>query len=86
MKCYNTIQELCGQYIGNVSALEQVNPTGESPHTQINNVYSMMWPNPPLAGADIVMQDDAWLRFLEEQPFGEQANISENLDETWSFS
>ena len=38
-----------------------LDPTGESPQTQINNVSSMMWPNLP--GMDVVMQDDNWIRF-----------------------
>lgn len=41
-------------------------PVGESPETQINNVFSMMWPNvPPLEAADVVMGDDGgWMEFL----------------------
>ncbi|POR36979.1 Regulatory protein GAL4 [Tolypocladium paradoxum] len=41
-------------------------PVGESPETQINNVFSMMWPNvPPLEAADVVMGDDTgWMEFL----------------------
>lgn len=38
-----------------------LDPTGESPQTQINNVSSMMWPN--LADIDVAMQDDNWIRF-----------------------
>lgn len=41
-------------------------PVGESPETQINNVFSMMWPNvPPLEAADVVMGDEVgWMEFL----------------------
>lgn len=41
-------------------------PVEESPQTQINNVFSMMWPNvPPMEAADVVMGDDAgWMDFL----------------------
>jgi hypothetical protein len=41
-------------------------PVGESPETQINNVFSMMWPNvPPLEAADVVMGDEfGWMEFL----------------------
>lgn len=41
-------------------------PVGESPETQINNVFSMMWPNvPPLEAADVAMGDDTgWMEFL----------------------
>ncbi|KAG9255844.1 uncharacterized protein F5Z01DRAFT_672492 [Emericellopsis atlantica] len=38
-------------------------PVGESPQTQINGVFSMMWPN--AATSDFTMGDDAgWMEFL----------------------
>ncbi|EFY89192.1 Fungal specific transcription factor domain containing protein [Metarhizium acridum CQMa 102] len=41
-------------------------PVGEGPETQINDVFSMMWPNiPPLEAADVVMADEVgWMEFL----------------------
>jgi transcriptional regulatory protein GAL4 len=44
----------------------QQQPVGESPQTQINSVFSMMWPNvPPMEAADVVMGDEAgWMEFL----------------------
>lgn len=44
----------------------EAQPVGESPQTQINNVFSMMWPNvPPMEAADEVMGDEAgWMQFL----------------------
>ena len=41
-------------------------PVGESPETQINHVFSMLWPNVhPLEAADVVMGDDiGWMEFL----------------------
>lgn len=49
-----------------------LSPINESPQTQMNNVYSMMWPNVPALEADVVMQDDAWMEFLrgEDPDFG----------------
>jgi len=44
--------------------MANADPTNESPQTQMNNVYSMMWPNVPALEADVVMQDDAWMEFL----------------------
>lgn len=41
-----------------------LSPINESPQTQMNNVYSMMWPNVPALEADVVMRDDAWMEFL----------------------
>ncbi len=84
-KCYDTIQKLCGEYLINTQASDalQLNPTVESPQTQINNVYSMMWPN---AEADVVMQDDAWLRFLDDLPIEDPTNLGNNAtSETLPF-
>jgi transcriptional regulatory protein GAL4 len=35
-------------------------PTEESPQTQINNVYSMMWPNANDTEVDALMQGGLW--------------------------
>jgi len=50
-----------------------MSPINESPQTQMNHVYSMMWPNVPALEADVVMQDDAWMEFLR----GEDPNFNE---------
>ena len=40
-------------------------PVAESLQTQINSVFSMMWPNaPPMEAANVVMGDDGWMEFL----------------------
>ncbi|XXH00994.1 hypothetical protein Hte_007345 [Hypoxylon texense] len=47
-------------------------PIADSPQTQINHIYSMMWPNiTPLEAADLVMGDDSWMDFLGEDGGGE---------------
>ncbi|KAK2024053.1 fungal-specific transcription factor domain-containing protein [Colletotrichum zoysiae] len=47
-------------------------PIDESPQTQINSVFSMMWPNvPPMEAADVVMADDAWMEFLRSGTSGD---------------
>ncbi|GKT44228.1 regulatory protein gal4 [Colletotrichum spaethianum] len=47
-------------------------PIDESPQTQINSVFSMMWPNvPPMEAADVVMGDDAWMEFLKSGTSGD---------------
>lgn len=89
IKCFNTIQSLCGQYLTSGSGnTTQSNPppTEESPHTQINNAYSMMWPNIQLAEADVAMHDDAWLNFLGDLPPDEQQYINNDIPEEWSFT
>ncbi|KAF4781001.1 fungal specific transcription factor domain-containing protein [Colletotrichum scovillei] len=53
-------------YEDNAAQPSAPEPIDESPQTQINSVFSMMWPNvPPLEAADVVMGDDAWMEFLK---------------------
>ncbi|KAK1660130.1 fungal-specific transcription factor domain-containing protein [Colletotrichum godetiae] len=53
-------------YEANTAQASAPEPIDESPQTQINSVFSMMWPNvPPLEAADVVMGDDAWMEFLK---------------------
>ena len=61
-----------GLAIENVAANQTVDvnswpeqPVAESLQTQINSVFSMMWPNaPPMEAANVVMGDDGWMEFL----------------------
>ncbi|KAK2012209.1 fungal-specific transcription factor domain-containing protein [Colletotrichum eremochloae] len=53
-------------YEPNTVPVDTPEPIDESPQTQINSVFSMMWPNvPPMEAADVVMGDDAWMEFLK---------------------
>lgn len=65
-RCHQVILKLCDQFLQDEEKIGIANadPTNESPQTQMNNVYSMMWPNVPALEADVVMQDDAWMEFL----------------------
>lgn len=68
-KCKNTINSLCEEYLVNTpTAAGPFNPTDDSPQTQLNSAYPMMWPNLPGMEADVFMQDDTWLKFLDETP------------------
>lgn len=71
-ECHDVLQRLCGPFLQTQSNVEmsQVNatppasnmgyPTEESPQTQINNVYSMMWPNTIDSEVDVLMQGTLW--------------------------
>lgn len=77
-KCYDVIQRLCSPFLeSHVPDPQQsigvtpgsVNiefPIEESPQTQINNMYAMMWPNANPAEADVPMQDSMWTGFFPE--------------------
>ena len=63
---------------GQVS-FDDLGPIDESPQTQINSVFTMMWPNvPPMEAADLVMGEDAWMDFLMGEGAGDDSNV--NLD------
>jgi transcriptional regulatory protein GAL4 len=88
LKCYDTIHNLCGEYLRSNSSTNdfQMPSTQESPQTQISNVYSMMWPNVPAIEADVVMQDEAWLRFLNELPPEQQIITDLDItDDQWGI-
>ncbi len=73
-RCHDVITGLCEQYLEHprfrkdqdedVGVVQE--PIDESPQTQMNHVYSMMWPNLPALEADVMMQDDAWMEFLKD--------------------
>jgi transcriptional regulatory protein GAL4 len=48
------------------------NPTEQSPQTQINNVYGMMWPNSNDAEVDVFMQGGLWRDVFPEMAATEQ--------------
>jgi transcriptional regulatory protein GAL4 len=69
--CYNVLQRLCGPFLQPQTIAQEATmvttpdvltgyPTEESPQTQINNVYSMMWPNANDTEVDALMQGGLW--------------------------
>lgn len=50
---------------------EMMLPIDESPQTQMNSVYPMMWPNVPAFEAADQFMDDAWMDFLGAEGGGE---------------
>ncbi|GME37288.1 hypothetical protein GTA08_BOTSDO04204 [Neofusicoccum parvum] len=67
--CHDVIVRLCGPFIqspGSDTAPVPIisgSPTQESPQTQINSIYPMMWPS-TTNEMDLVMQDGAWTDLL----------------------
>ncbi|KAF9637679.1 hypothetical protein BFW01_g8575 [Lasiodiplodia theobromae] len=68
--CYDVIIRLCGPFMqspGSDTDAPTVvfpgSPTRESPQTQINSIYPMMWPS-NTNEIDLVMQDGAWTDLL----------------------
>ncbi|KAI4663350.1 uncharacterized protein J4E78_003762 [Alternaria triticimaculans] len=98
--CLNVLQRLCGPFlqseITGQDAHVLATPAGdllehateESPQTQINNVYSMMWPNANDAEADVLMQGGLWPDFLPDvddsgQPRPSGPNVYSDSQFAW---
>ena len=87
-ECYDIIQRLCGPFLQpQVAAQDQQfvatpdnnimgYPTEESPQTQINDVYAMMWPNANQAEVDVLMQEGLWTDFFPGMEETAQQNPS----------
>ncbi|KAG9558488.1 hypothetical protein KCU71_g10169, partial [Aureobasidium melanogenum] len=64
IECQSVIMRLCGHFLSTTStsvpSCAPLLATEESPQTQINNVYSMMWPNASPASTDLLMSDPQW--------------------------
>ena len=77
-ECSVVIHRLCGSFLQSQAVPHDAqstttpdsgmmgHPTEESSQTQINNVYSMMWPNANPGEVDILMQEGLWNNFFPE--------------------
>ena len=98
--CLNVLQRLFGPFLQSEIPGQDAHvfatpggdllehPTEESPQTQINNVYSMMWPNANDAEADVLMQGGLWSDFLPDvddpgQPRPSGPNVYSNSQFSW---
>ncbi|KAH0340319.1 hypothetical protein KCU81_g6854, partial [Aureobasidium melanogenum] len=85
IECQSVIMRLCGHFLSTTSAsIPSCAPliaTEESPQTQINNVYSMMWPNTSPASADFLMSDPQW-GFITDQEHIDLESMPQNWDWT----
>ena len=73
-ECHRVILQLCSDYLSlgvpqdATPATQQLimNPIEESPQTQLEAVYSMMWPNANFVETDTFMQDQDWNAFVAD--------------------
>jgi transcriptional regulatory protein GAL4 len=89
-ECYNVLQRLCGPFLQSPAIAQGHDvvatpdtgiighPTEESPQTQINNVYSMMWPNANDAEVDILMQGGLWTDLFPDVGDSNQQDVGES--------
>lgn len=72
-ECYDVVQSLCSDYLHTpfdapTSALNlDLEPVEESPNTQIEGLYSMMWPGADTSEIDMLIENDDWNSFITNQ-------------------
>ncbi|CAD0097214.1 unnamed protein product [Aureobasidium vineae] len=86
IECQSVIMRLCGQFLdttasASVTSSVPLVATEESPQTQINNVYSMMWPNTSPASTDLLMSDPQWALVMNQGHFD-----PESVPQTWDWT
>ncbi|KAI4717188.1 hypothetical protein E4T48_06570 [Aureobasidium sp. EXF-10727] len=86
IECQSVIMRLCGQFLNtaasaSVTSCVPLVATEESPQTQINNVYSMMWPNASPASTDLLMSDPQWALVMNQGHFD-----PESVPQTWDWT
>lgn len=85
IECQSVIMRLCGHFLNTTSAAvpscAPLAATEESPQTQINNVYSMMWPSASPASTDLLMSDSQW-GFITGQGHVDV----ESMPQTWDWT
>lgn len=86
IECQSVIMRLCGQFLdpttsASASGSAPLVATEESPQTQINNLYPMMWPNASPASTDLLMSDSQWA-FVTDPGHVELDPMPQNWDWT----
>lgn len=73
-ECYEVVLRLCSDYLPATSGMPASSPTfglepvEESPNTQIEGLYSMMWPGANTTEVDMLIENDSWNDFIADIP------------------
>jgi transcriptional regulatory protein GAL4 len=73
-ECHEVVLRLCSDYILKPSSISASSPTfgmkpvEESPNTQIEGLYSMMWPGANTTELDLLIENDSWNSFIADVP------------------
>lgn len=73
-ECYEVVLGLCSDYLPPSSGLPAsspafgLEPVEESPNTQIEGLYSMMWPGANTNEVDMLIENDSWNDFIADIP------------------
>lgn len=73
-ECHEVVLRLCSKYLLNASGMPTsspnfgMEPVEESPNTQIEGLYSMMWPGANTTEVDMLIENDSWNNFIADLP------------------
>jgi transcriptional regulatory protein GAL4 len=73
-ECHEVVLRLCSNYLFNASGVPTssprfgMEPVEESPNTQIEGLYSMMWPGASTTEVDMLIENDSWNNFIADIP------------------
>lgn len=73
-ECHEVVLRLCSDYLTNPSGIPTsspvfgLEPVEESPNTQINALYGMMWPGANTTEVDMLIENDSWNNFIADLP------------------
>jgi len=73
-ECHEIVLRLCSDYLTTASSIPAsspvfgLEPVEESPNTQINALYGMMWPGANTTEVDMLIENDSWNSFIADLP------------------
>jgi transcriptional regulatory protein GAL4 len=73
-ECHGVVRRLCSNYLLNGAGVPTsppnfgMEPVEESPNTQIEGLYSMMWPGANTTEVDMLIENDSWNNFIADLP------------------
>ncbi|GAB7325224.1 hypothetical protein MBLNU13_g09293t1 [Cladosporium sp. NU13] len=85
-ECYEVVLGLCSNYLLNASGVPISSPTfglepvEESPNTQIEGLYSMMWPGANTTEVDMLIENDSWNNFIADTPDDSQSFLDQDFE------
>lgn len=86
-ECHEVVLRLCSDYLTDASAFPTSSPTfglqpvEESPNTQIEGLYSMMWPGANTTEVDMLIENDSWNNFIADFPDGSPNLLDQTYDD-----
>ncbi|KAI3478884.1 hypothetical protein L1887_59119 [Cichorium endivia] len=85
-ECYEVVLRLCSNYLPASSGVPTsspnfgLEPVEESPNTQIENLYSMMWPGANTTEVDMLIENDTWNDFIADIPEDSPTLLDQTYD------